>query len=105
MTPIQQSYINGIDFAIGEINKTLDNILIDPNTSVHPKFSFLEPIKELVIYKNTPNIVEIPNKEMEEENIKLKKQLAKHKEIFIEIMQTSKAKKISRLLISEMAKL
>ena len=94
MTPIQQSYIDGIDFALGEVNKTLDNILIDSNTTIHPKFSFLEPIKELVIYKNTPNIVEVPNKEVEEENTRLKEQLAKYQILCSDILDSTKAKRV-----------
>jgi len=108
MTPIQQSYISGIDFALGEVEKTLDIILTDPNTSIHPKFSFLETIKELVIYKNAPKIIEVPNTEGEAENIKLKAHLEKYEKMCADILSDTKAKKVrSRIweTINEIAKL
>ena len=112
MTPLDQAYIKGIDFAISQVETSLQAILSDVNSPslVGSKLSFLEPVRDL---KKT--IVEIPccpespvdTTELDiikAENVKLQAKNDIYSNLCADILQNTKAKRVREAIITTLMK-
>jgi hypothetical protein len=101
MNNLEQSYINGIEFALKAVNEKLNDLLTNPNTAQSlkgGKFEFLEPVRDLKLS------VGLPSTSNDTILDSLKNRVIMYEKLCEEILQTTKAKKVRTRIISTLAK-
>jgi len=95
MSPTEKAYIDGIDFTITTIKGKLTEILQNPQSSpslIGTKMDFLEPVRDALLNSSSEKTLELQTK------------LDKHLALCVNILQTTKAKRVRRKIFETLGK-